>query len=86
MAGLLRMRPEKDRNYISWLVLLRGFVARHRRCTLCGSRNVSRSHTPFHAPGPALGLVAMRCRACGKRFSLRQTVVGANRRSTPETP
>jgi hypothetical protein len=79
------MRADRDRNYISWLVFLRGTLARRRACVVCGSRKVARSHTPFGALAQALGIVAMRCRACGKRFSLRDGVAGPSRREPQQT-
>jgi hypothetical protein len=78
------MRADRDRNHISLFVFLRGLLARERRCPGCRSRKVARSHTQFGAFGQGLRLIAMRCRACQKRFSLRDTVAGPSRRESPE--
>lgn len=76
-------RHGKDRNFISAWTFVRGLFALQRACTLCGSSRVAHSHTKFGDLGWLLRLVAMRCRDCGVRFSLRNTLAGPSRR--PET-
>jgi hypothetical protein len=73
----------KDRNHVSAWTFLRGLFHAERACTLCSSPRVSRSHTKFTGLGPLLRLVAMRCRGCGARFSLRLHLAGPHRHREP---
>jgi hypothetical protein len=75
------MRRDRDRDYVPWRIYFRGLFAGERRCTRCGDERVARSHTPFRLLGTVLGLVAMRCRGCTMKFSLRR---GAAARPGPD--
>jgi DNA-directed RNA polymerase subunit RPC12/RpoP len=65
------MRRDRDRDFISLRVVLRGIVNRDPQCTRCGSRRVIPSRQLAPVLARLLGLTPYRCRACTRRFTLR---------------